>query len=134
MINTTDMSKPVLESYYRIPIARNVKTHKHRFTYSAKFVTILLSQFVNDGRDHAARATPGSPEIDQNRNWRLQNNFLPAIVIDSTGTCITQTDIYNLNRITPLFQTARHKRYGLLSFALLQITHLQQCQQIHLPR
>lgn len=56
-----------------------------------------MSQFVDDGRDHPTRAAPWCPEIDQHRNWRLQNNFLPAIIIDGTSTYIEYSFNFPVN-------------------------------------
>src|SRR5690242_6969128 len=41
---------------------------------------VLLSELVDDGSDHATRATPGGPEVDEDRLVSLQNVAVPAAV------------------------------------------------------
>ena len=46
-----------------------------------QLVLVLHSQLVDDGRYHAARPTPGSPEVQQHGHRALEHQLIKGVVI-----------------------------------------------------
>ena len=63
----------------------------HRGTDRTKLITIFLCELIDDGRNHAARTAPRSPEVHEHRHRGLENHFFPCVVINSSSTCREQT-------------------------------------------
>jgi len=49
------------------------------------FAVVLSCKFVDDRSDHAARPTPGSPEINQHWNGTVDNLLFEGAVVDVDG-------------------------------------------------
>ena len=54
-------------------------------SYRLDLALVLDGQFIDDGRDHAARAAPGRPEVDEDGDVGLEDGVFPGRVRDGAG-------------------------------------------------